>query len=170
MTVKEYLAVYNKLHLNCVLDAIRPKNLLCCNSVDENTISYEDVKKIMYLLSKGDNLEAVKLAYRVDDIDNVAVDSFFSAKNWLINHIEYCIKIEQNLLKSIDHDDVLWKEAGGERLNIYNLILPLVQLGEIYNKYPYDLLKKPYLQIQTLLSLHKIKSEVTTDYNKLKNK
>ena len=48
--------------------------------------------------------------------------------------------------------------------------MPLVQLGEIYSIYPYDLKNKPYNEILTLLVLHKEKAEVQNEYNKLKYK
>lgn len=101
---------------------------------------------------------------------NENVENFFKARRFIIDEVTRICKNETALLNSISFDSEIWKMAGGEKLNKYADILPLVQLGEIYSIYPFELMHKPYSQIITLLSLHKTKSEVNNEFINLKSK
>jgi hypothetical protein len=65
---------------------------------------------------------------------------------------------------------MLWEQAGGDRLNKFSDLMPLVQIGEIYGAYPFDLENKPYNEILVLLVAHKVRGEVTSKYSEIKSK
>ena len=171
ITVKQFITHPNAFQYDLLLKNLKPKNVL---KFDENSITYENVRKIFTLIQKGDCFEDIcnmfVLAFGInkETFYNLPIKKYYQARNFLIDFRERSLKKENDLLKSENTDGNLWKQAGGDSLNAFSDLLPLVQLGEIYNIYPLDLYKKPYKEIILLLVLHKRKNEVQENYIKLK--
>lgn len=101
---------------------------------------------------------------------NSSIIDYYAAQNYIVKTFKELQEKETKLLQSISADSGLWELAGGAKLNKFSNIMPLIQLGEIYSIYPYDLQEKPYNEILLLLVAHKEKNEVQNKYNELKAK
>ena len=174
ISLSEYFELENTLEYDFILKNLKPNNLFLGGSINFNKLTYKQVIICFDLISKinsKENLsELFKIAFDVDNFLTASIDEFFFAKNYLLKAFKELKQKQMNLLSSIDSDSALWEAAGGAKLNKFNDLMPLVQLGEIYHLYPYDLINKPYNEIFVLLVLHKEKAEVTEAYSKLKHK
>ena len=170
----EYSKLINTTQYDVVLKHLNPVNIFAGSKIDFNKLTYKDVRSCLHLMKSVKDWESQKelfcLAFGIDEFWQVAIDEFFAAQNYLIKTFVDLQKRETKLLQSIDADTGKWSMAGGDRLNKFSNLMPLVQLGEIYSIYPYDLQGKPYNEILTLLVLHKEKAEVNKAYSNLKSK
>ena len=191
ITVKEYSILKDTANYDAVLPFLKPRNKLSNGKIDFNRLSYSDVRKCLMLIKNVDSWEKQKdlfcLAYGINEENtkvphnvmfdktikgfwNCEIDEFFSAQNYLLKSFKELLEREKKLLQSISINTGLWEQAGGNRLDKFSNIMPLVQLGEIYNIFPYDLQNRPYNEILTLLVCHKEKNEVNYEYDKLRTK
>jgi hypothetical protein len=177
ITILEYSNLKNTTQYDVVLKHLNPINQFSDKNINLDQLSYADFRKALKLLPNANNFEVAlnlfKMVFKFEnDIDfwNENIEVFFSAQNYIVKLFSDKIKTENNLLKSIDIDTILWEQAGGNSLKPFSDLLPIVQLAEIYHLYPYDLINKPYNEIIVLLVLHKRKSEVQNKYNELKYK
>jgi hypothetical protein len=174
ITVKQYSELTDTLQYELILSALKPLNLFCGKELDYNKITYADVRKLFHYANKGKTLEDMCemfcIAFKIEKIDfwRADIDSYFSAKNFIVKYLKETQEKESKLLKSIDADAGLWEQAGGSSLNVFSDLMPLVQIGEIYGVYPYDLQNKPYNEILTLLVLHNKRGQVQNKFNELK--
>ena len=177
ISVKEYSLLQNKLEYDLILTCLKPKNLFVGKTLDTNIITYLEVRSLIKLATTQENnidkmYQLFNIAFKCSEQEfyDANIEEAFSAKNYIV---DFCIKTqekENKLLKSINVNTALWEQAGGNRLNKFSDLLPLVQLGEIYGIYPFELQNKPYKEILVLLTAHKIKAEVDNKYLELKNK
>ena len=174
INVLEYSKLKNTTPYDVVLKHLKPVNSFGGGTIDLNKLTYKDIRSCLHLIGSIKDWEGQKelfcLAFNTETFWEVYIDFFFSAQNYLVATFVDLQKRETKLLQSIDADTGKWSMAGGERLNKFSNLMPLVQLGEIYSIYPYDLQNKPYNEILTLLVLHKEKAEVNNAYSKLKSK
>ena len=173
ISVKQYSQLIDTTQYDAVLSHLRPLNVFCGSSIDFNKLSYTHVKKCFSIVAKehptySDLKDLFCLAFDVKELDFWKSDvvSFFSANNYLIDAFAKEIKREQKLLKSIAFDVNKWELAGGKELDPYSNLLPLMQLGERYGCYPYDLQNKPYREILILLAANLKKDRVDYEMNK----
>ena len=170
----EYSKLRDTMQYDVVLKHLKPVNSFANGKIDFNKLTYKDVRSCLYLMKSVKDWEGQKelfcLAFNTQEFFDVFIDDFFAAQNYLIKTFVDLQKRETKLLQSIDADTGKWSMAGGDRLNKFSNLMPLVQLGEIYSIYPYDLQNKPYNEILTLLVLHKEKAEINNAYSKLKSK
>lgn len=170
----EYSKLTDTTDYDIVLKHLKPKNDFCNGKIDFNKLTYKDVRSCFYLIKNMKDWENIKdlfcLAFQITNFWNASIVEFYAAQNYLIKTFENLQEREAKLLQSIDADTGMWLMAGGDKLNKFSNIMPLVQLGEIYGVYPYDLQNKPYNEILTLLVVHKERSEIQNAYSKLKNK
>jgi hypothetical protein len=175
ITLLEYNALKDKSIYSPLL-FLKGKNLFFNNKLDYNLITYDDVRKLFKLSLTAETIEEsfylFEIAFGVNKIQywQSSVLDYFNARNFLIKYLKDTQERETKLLKSISIDDGVWQQAGGSTLDAFSNLLPLVQLGEIYSIFPYDMSNKPYQQILTLLVLHKRKATVQNRYEELKNK
>lgn len=173
ITVKEYFNLKNTFEYDSILTHLKANNIFNNGKIDFNTLSYENVVKCFNLIKKADNFEVLKdlfeTAYQTKDFEDQNIVDYFGAKNYLLSEFERLKKTQSNLLASIDSNAILWEQAGGDKLNKFNDLMPLVQLGEIYGIFPHELKTKAYNEIFVLLVLHKERKEVHEKYNELKN-
>lgn len=176
LTIKQYSQLLDTLEYDLILNALKPLNLFCNTKLDYNKITYERVRKLFYLANNGKTLDdmcdmfCIAFNVEADTFWNASIDEYFSAKNFIIKYLKETQEKEAKLLKSVDADAGKWQEAGGDSLNVFSDLMPLVQLGEIYGMFPYDLQYRPYNEILTLLVLHNKKNQVQNKYNELKSK
>jgi len=179
ITIGEYsnLKQDKRFLYDSFLSNLKPQNKFLNKSIDLYKISYKEVRMLFKLASQNINsIDKMKdlfcIAYSVNETEfySASIDEAFSAKNYVIKFLKDTQETETKLLKSISMDDGLWQQAGGDRLNPFSDLMPLVQLGKIYGMFPFELENKPYQQILVLLTLHKIDNEVQNNYNELKFK
>ena len=175
-SVLKYLQLQpsERIAYDSVLQHLKASNSFANQIVNINGLKYIEVRKMMHLVSQTELLpdalfEVFKLSFKVsqEQFNNASINEYFSAKNYIEKMLIDMQKRENELLKSVGTDAQKWEQAGASRLNVFSNILPLVQLGEIYSIYPYDLQERPYNEIITLLICHKTKSEVNSEYQKL---
>lgn len=172
--LKEFSTSPKAERLDSILKSILPVNNFAGNKIDLDFLPYNDFRECEALLKKGKTFEdickAFCLAYSISESDfwNCGVIDFYQAKNYLLDTILKVRRMESQLLKSIDKDANLWQMAGGDELNVFGSIMPLVKLGKIYGMFPYDVGLKPYAKVLTLLVLHKKEDEITRKYRDLK--
>jgi hypothetical protein len=176
ITVQEFCKLYDAVDYDNILKFQKPKNIFCDKKLDLNKITYLQVRNIFKVIQKGttfDELfEMFEIAFGITKFEfyNTKISEYYAARNYLIKFYEETIVKESKLLKSINIDQGAWQSAGGENLNAFSDLMPLVQIGEIYSIYPYDLQHKPYNEILTLLVAHKRRDEINSRYNEIKNK
>jgi hypothetical protein len=174
ISILEYSKLTNTSEYDLVLKNLNPKNIFSGGSIDFNKLTYKDVKSCIHLLTNKPTWETTKelfcLAFVTDNFWECSIIDYYAAQNYIVKTFKELQERESNLLKSIDADVGLWEMAGGDRLNKFSNIMPLIQLGEIYSIYPYDLQHKPYNEILLLLVAHKEKNEVQNKYSELKSK
>lgn len=170
----EYSKLSDTKEYDVILKHLKPLNSFASGKIDFNKLTYKDVRSCFHLIKNMKEWENIKdlfcLAFQVESFWNIDIVEFYAAQNYLLKTFKYLQQRESKLLQSIDADSGLWSMAGGDKLNKFSNIMPLIQLGEIYSVYPYDLQDKPYNEILTLLVAHKEKNEVQNAYSKLKNK
>lgn len=146
-----------------------------------NDMTYADVKFVMKALGTAGTWDSIMVIFgkcfgvAESKLEkwfwNGTVKEFYEARNYIIKEFNRLIKQEQQLLKSIENvDSILWKQAGGDKLNRYGGVIPLNQLGKMYGMFPFELQDKKYIDILILLGLNKELKEVEGRYSKLKQK
>lgn len=176
LSIRQYSQLFDTLEYELILNALKPLNSFCGSKLDYNKITYDNVRKLFYLSNKGKTLddmcELFCIAFNIEDYIfwSANIEEYFSAKNFIVKYLKDTQDKEAKLLKSIDADAGLWEQAGGNSLNVFSDLMPLVQLGEIYGIYPYDMKDKPYNEILTLLVLHSKRGKVQSKFNELKSK
>lgn len=174
--LSKYAKLADRSQYEAVLKYQKPINRFGTGRISFDRLSYKDVQKCIKLIKAGKSFEQLKelfcIAYGVTDkvFWKVEVTEYFAAQNYLIKAFFDLQQRESKLLKSDSADSALWQMAGGDRLNKYSPIMPLMQLGEIYKIWPYELQDKPYNEVFILLLANKEKSEVQKDFNTLKQK
>ena len=178
----QYTKLKDTSNYDAVLKHLKPKNRFAGGTIDFEKLSYKEVRFCLALLNDISSDRKLKdwkkleelfiTAYSVNHAGfwNADIDEYYSAVNYLVKTFSELLKKESNLLSSISSDAGIWEQAGGSKLDKFSNVMPLVQLGEIYNIYPYDLQDKPYNEILLLLFLHKEKSEINAEYSRLKSK
>ena len=173
-TIFEFQNVKNNFEIDTILKNLKPVNLFAGKSLNENTITYLELKNIFKIIKNGTTFDHIfemfNIAFGVVryEFDSALITDYYAARNYIIDFCKKTIDKEQKLMKSISADNHLWDLAGGKSLNAFSDLMPLVKLGEIYGCYPYDLQNKPYSEILTLLVLHKRKADVEIKFSKLK--
>jgi hypothetical protein len=182
ITILQYAKLTDTTVYDAVLPFLKPKNKMLDGKIDFNILTYSEVRKCLELMKKMDTWDKQKdlfeLAYGIKTDDkkktktfwDCPIDEYFSALNYLTVSFKKLLEREARLLKSINHNADLWEQAGGKRLDKFSNLMPLLQLGEIYGIYPYDLKDKPYNEILTLLVAHKEKAEINYEYDRLRTK
>jgi hypothetical protein len=176
INLSEYRELKSTVEYDAVLKHLKPLNSFRGGKIDFNKLTYKDVRSCLHLMKEMKDWDNIKdlfcLAYGVSEYKfwEAEIDEYYSAQNHLIKAFTELQERESKLLQSINADAGFWEMAGGSRLNKFSNLMPLVQLGEIYHVYPYDLQDKAYNEILTLLVLHKEKAEVNEAYSKLKQK
>lgn len=159
-----------------LLENLNPINLFNEVEFNKNSITYKDVRSIVKLLKTGNDWNSLysvfEIMYGITETDfyKCSIVEFYSCRNYVFDYIMSTQKQEASLLKSISNDSELWRTAGGDRLNKFSDIMPLIQIGEIFSLYPFDLQDKPYVEILVLLVALKERAEVTQAFSKLKHK
>ncbi len=170
----DYFNLNDTTEYDFILKNLKPKNYFQGGSINFNKLTYKEVIICFDLISKLETKEILaelfKIAFAVDNFFNASIDEFYSARNYLLKAFLELKEKQRNLLTSASVDINLWEASGGARLNRFNDLMPLVQLGEIYSIFPHDLMNRPYNDIFVLLVLHKEKGEVTNEFNRLKQK
>jgi hypothetical protein len=173
---KEYFRKTDISEYDLILKHLKPKDNFNGKKLNFSVLTYKDVRSCIYLLNNLSTIENIEqlfcLAFGIDadTFWNSKVQEFYACRNYLIKKFKDVQERESKLLQSIGVDSGLWMQAGGKKLDKFSNIMPLIQLGEIYGIYPYDLQCKPYEEILLLLVAHKEKSEVQNEYSRLKNK
>jgi hypothetical protein len=176
INLSEYAKLKSTIEYDSILKHLKPSNSFGGGKIDFNKLTYKDVRSCLHLMKEMKDWDNIKdlfcLAYGIDSDKfwKVGIDEYYSAQNHLIKAFTELQERESKLLQSINADAGFWEMAGGARLNKFSNLMPLVQLGEIYHIYPYEMQNKIYNEILTLLVLHKEKAEVSEAYSKLKQK
>lgn len=174
ITIKEYFNLKTTVNYDSILNHLRGNNSFNNSVIDFNVLTYESVVKCFNLIKKADSFDVLKelfqTAYQTKDFEDQKITDYFSARNYLIKAFSDLKNKQNKLLSSIHSNAILWEQAGGETLNKFNDLMPLVQLGEIYGVFPHELKDKPYNEVFVLLVLHKERNEVLNKYDELKSK
>ena len=172
MILKKY-ALSNNVDVDAVLLYVKPHNSFAGKQMNINKMPYINVKHCIGLLPKvKDWNDIIKLFEICFDVPEKAfwktdVSQYYAAKKYMVSEFERIIMTENKIFASQQTDEHLWMMAGADRLKRFSDTLPLVQLGKILGQYPFDLGKKPYSEIFTLLVMSKTQNEVEIEYQKL---
>lgn len=176
ITLKQYAQLKDTSKYDMLLGWEKPANNVGGQSMDVNTMPYANVKYCIRLLTKAGDWSTVQQLFEICfDIDKesfwkMSVKEFFSAKKYLTAEFERVIITEAKLMSSMSTDAHLWQMAGADKLKPYNDTLPLIQLGKLFGQYPFELGRKPYSEIFSLLVQIKTQGEVENEYQKLISK
>ena len=159
-----------------ILENLNPVNEFNNVVFNPERLTYRDMCSLVKLLKTGNDWDSLynifKIMYGVDETDfyRCNIVEFYACRNYIFDYVMKMQKRESKLLQSISADTELWRSAGGDRLNKFSNIMPLVQLGELFGVYPFDLEDKYYNQIIVLLVALKERGEVQQAFSKLKHK
>lgn len=154
------------------LNHVKGDNLVNGKRIDINSLPYSNIKYCLKIINKENKLiDVFKICFDLTDKQfyNLRILEFCKLRNYLINTFVKIAETERKIFAKQSVDDEMWKMAGAERLNPFSDTIPLVQLGKALGQYPFDLGRKPYSEIFSLLAQLKIQNEVETEFNKFKN-
>lgn len=173
ITIQQYAALQNTLVYDSVLNHLKPKNSFNGHSMNTAAMPYANVKYCIRLLTKVNSWQSIlklfEICFGINEKNfwNTGITDYFAARKYMINEFQRIIKTEEKLLATVSTDDHIWKMAGADKLRPYSDTLPLVQLGKLLGQYPFDLGRKPYGEIFSLLAQTKTQNEVEAEYQKL---
>lgn len=172
-----------------LLDMIKPSNVIRVKrykllpyfkrdvAFNVNKMKYDEVKYCINMIYGSITWEAIKDLFEVcfglndNQFFNLKVVELFKAKNYIVQELDRIVKVETKMLSSTTATDThMWDMAGADRLKPFNDLSPLMQLGKELGQYPYDLGKKPYNEILSMLAQLKTRTEVETEYQRLISK
>ena len=174
--IKYYARLPDTSLYDAWLDSIAPKNSFAGKTINLQQMSYANVKYCIRLLGKLNSWAQIQelftICFGVEEhrFWNVRVAEYFAARKFLIAEFSRIIETENKLLNTMSTDSHLWHMAGADKLKPFSDTLPLIQLGKTFGQYPYDLGRKPYGEIFSLLAQIKTQNEVETEYTKLSRK
>jgi hypothetical protein len=171
ITVKTYSELVDTIVYDGLLEHLKPCNTVNGYVMNVNSMPYANVKYAIRLMPKANNWTTIKMLFEIcfDVADFWALDvkTYFAAKKYMMNEFARVVKTEGELLASQSTDEHLWQMAGADRLKQHSDTLPLIQLGKQFGQYPFDLGRKPYSEIFSLLVQTKTQNEVEREYQKL---
>lgn len=173
LTLRQYTALQNTLPYDCILEHLNPKNEFAKRQMDVSAMPYANVKYCIRLLQKVNGWEGIQqlfeICYGVPEKDfwRARITEYFAAKKFMIAAFTRVIETETKLLQTLSTDSHLWHMAGADKLKPYSDTLPLIQLGKMFGQYPFDLGRRPYSEIFSLLAQTKAQNEVEVEYSKL---
>ncbi|WP_297333346.1 hypothetical protein [Flavobacterium sp.] len=173
ITLQKFSRLQDQYHYDCILQHLNPENCFAKRQMHINAMPYANVKYCIRLLPKIINwpgvYELFAICYDVPEKEfwKARITEYYSARQYLLSELERVVKTENTIFFSQSTDSHLWKMAGADKLNPYSDTLPLVQLGKMLGQYPFDLGRRPYGEIFSLLAQTKVQNEVEQDYRKL---
>ena len=173
ISLKHYTSLPDTLPYDAVLEHLTPKNAFAGRQMDSAAMPWANVKYCIRMLPKVDSWEAVRelfgICFGVSEAAfwRAPAAEFFAAKKFMVAEFARIIATENRLLASHTTDAHLWEMAGAEKLKAYSDTLPLLQLGKLLGQYPFDLGRRPYGEIISLLAQLKAQNEVEAEYRKL---
>jgi hypothetical protein len=176
ITIEAYAQLKDTTEYDTILKHLHPHNYFADKIANIGELPYTTVAHSFGLIQSMDSwykmVELFTLCYGIDEKTfwNEKIRVYYAAINFLKAEFERLAKAEEKLLHSTNTDSELWERAGGARLKPFGKTSPLDDLACRYGQYPFDLGKKPYNEIIYLLSLVKVKNEVSNEYQKLKVK
>lgn len=178
ITIREYYNLNNKIEYNVVLSSLKEQKTFLNKSISLASLSYLDVKQIFKLIPKlKDNelliSEIYCLAYQIDDDTfwNASITELFANSDYTLTFFKETFEREAKLLTQVETKySHIWKQAGGERMNKFSDLMPLIVIGKLFSIYPYDLQTKPYEEILLLLYVNKEQGEIEQEFNRLISK
>jgi len=159
-----------------ILDAITPANGFAGRTMNINTMPWSNVRYCMRMLQRPMDMPGICQLFEICfDIDadafwGAGIIEFYQAKRYIIHQFESVATNEAKVLHSQSKDEHLWMMAGADRLKPFADTLPLLQLGKAFGQYPFDLGRKPYSEVFSLLVQLKTQGEVEQEFHKLKTK
>lgn len=174
ITIKEYakLRLQKRMQYD-VLKHMKPINDFGGMKLNVNAMSWNDVKAVMRELSNFSNWKSVIDIYETcfkiseDVFWEQPIKDYFQSSNYIRETFVKLKEKEIELLRSDDITSALWSEAGGDKLNPFADVVPLVQIGKMFSQYPMDLKEKPYVEILSLLVILKRQREIDLKYDEL---
>lgn len=173
ITIKQYAALPDTIIYDTILEHLNPKNTFCKNSMNISAMSYANVKYCIRLLAKINDWQSIAQLFEIcfatpeKTFWRARITEYFAARKHLISQFERIISTENKLLSTQSTDGHLWQMAGADKLQPYSDTLPLVQLGKLLGQYPFDLGRKPYGEIFSILAQTKAQNDVELEYQKL---
>jgi hypothetical protein len=177
VTLDVYFGLPDASAYVAILKHLKPRNEFAGSKVNLERLTYKEIRICTKLVRSGSTVQHLEVLFCTmfnvipHRFYKARVSEYFAAQNYLLKTLHGLEQREAKLLKSIeDIDTALWEMAGAERLQKFGNLAPLMQLGEIYGLWPFELEKRPYNEILTLLIAHKEKAEVTKEFQRLKAK
>lgn len=173
ITLRRYTVLPSTLEYDSILEHLQPANNFRNRQMNSTQMPYSNVKYCIKLLPKINNWQGIQQLFEICfDVKEAVfwkapITEFFAAKKFVIAEFERIIETENKLLATQSTDGHLWQMAGADKLKPYSDTLPLLQLGKLFGQYPFDLGRKPYGEIFSLLAQTKTQNEVETEYQKL---
>ena len=173
ISLKQYTRLRDTTQYDLLLEHLNPANTFAGRQMDIAKIPYANVKYCIRLLPKVSDWNGVRQLFEICfDIDEKSfwkapVTEYFPAKKFMLKELERIMKTENKLLSTMSTDSHLWDMAGADKLKPHSDTLPLLQLGKLLGQYPFDLGRRPYGEIFSLLAQTKTQNEVETEYRKL---
>jgi hypothetical protein len=173
ITLKHYTRLRDTLAYDLILEHLKPANSFGGKQMDIIAMPYANVKYCIRLLPKIADWNGVQQLFEICfDVDEKAfwkapVTEFFAARKFVVAEFGRIIATENKLLSTMSTDSHLWQMAGADKLKPYSDTLPLLQLGKLFGHYPFDLGRKPYGEIFSLLAQTKAQNDVEEEYRKI---
>lgn len=133
-------------------------------------LTFGDVETIKHTFSK-DLFGVFRIVFGIEqrDLMRVRVRDFFPALNWIKKELSELVKRERDFLEGSQDPD--WKNAGGDRLNVFKSMNVLIAFGKEYGQTPQEVEQWKYSFVFTLLYHSRITGEVQKNYhNIMRNK
>lgn len=175
ITVKQYSQLADN-SAYAALEHLEAKNYFAGKVMDINKMPWANVKYCFRLLPKIETWQGVQQLFEICyDVKEGAfyeagIIEYFQARRYIIREFEAAAKREAATLASQSADDALWQMAGADKLRPYSDTLPLVGLSKAFGAWPFDIGRRPYGEVFSLLVQMKAQGEVENEFMKLKQK
>jgi hypothetical protein len=173
--LSQFTKLEDTIEYDSILFALKPRNEFAGKKMNVNDMAYIDTRFCLSLMRKIQawddfrKLFCYSFGCTETEFNNENIVNFYHALNYLKIEWQRVVEVESKILKSqiVDDNQAKWQIAGIKNLDPFVDIINLDELGERYGVYPFDLGRKPYSEILSLIVMLKRKNEIYDRFSKL---
>lgn len=176
LTIKELFLLSNedRLEYDIFYKSLNHKDTFLGKPNLLNSLSYNEVKALFKLITNyNEKANITKTFCIVFGIEqefflNADASEFYACIKIVRASVESLMLNEKMILQRAEtKNSAIWRSAAGDTLKPFNDLSPLVMLGAKFSIYPFDLGKKKYTQILSLLAFEAKQSDVEIKFNEM---
>lgn len=172
ISVKDYFSLSDTSEYDVFIDTLKPKNLFKKVKANINSLTYDEVKMVIRLLSKNITYSELgniyEIVYKVKDISDGKVIDLFRSKHWIIKEFNNIVQREDKILNIPSDDAAKWEMAGVKRLTPFADLSNKIKIGKMFGVTPMEVGNWKYNDVFTILAYTTISDDVNKQFNSIK--